>query len=70
MPNIKTNVHAVAATMIEQFNNNEDNVQEKSQASPEPYRCIMYTLYPDAEAIDGTDEFWDIVDAFVELSNK
>lgn len=65
-----SNIKQIAIDLAQQYNNNVNNVQEKSQKSPEPYRCIMYTLYPEAEAIDGTDEFWNIVDAFLEIINK
>ena len=57
----------IANAIFYRFNQNEDNVQEKAKASPEPYRCIMYTLYPPAADIDGTDVYWDIVDALEAL---
>ncbi len=64
---IKQSAERTARVIFNRFKNNEDNVQEKAKESPEFYRCIMYTLYPEAEAIDGTDEYHDIVDELEEL---
>jgi hypothetical protein len=64
-----TDVKAIAANIVLMFDNNEYNVQEKAKESPEFYRCVMYTLYPPAEAIDGTNEYHAIVDEIEGLMN-
>lgn len=51
----------IAKAIAYRYNQNENNVQEIAKESPEPYRAIMYTLYPPAERIDGTPEYWEIV---------
>jgi len=58
---------SVAIEIKQQYDMNEKNVQQIAEESPEFYRAIMYTLYPNAEVIDGTNDYHEIVDNLEEL---
>lgn len=60
----------IAVELKTMYDANENNCQACWDESPEPYRCIMYTLYPNAEDIDGTPFYWEIVRRFEGLLNN
>jgi len=58
---------SVAIELKQLYDDNENDVQRIADDSPEFYRAIMYTLYPRAKDIDGTKDYWDIVDQLESL---
>jgi len=52
----------IAADLLAKVERNENNVQSKMADSPEPIRTLMYTLLPNAERIDGSKAYHDIID--------